>query len=582
MKKIDAVSKTIILIMVMFLISVSGVNAQSRVYLQNVVGLNHLDRIIPNTTIKFQIALKNSENANILTLSHGFQVYSPDGASWGGTTAQRTGNINTSFETIALILLNTDGVGADTVGITAVNGNQNGISAGFDAIFLEIILDGISELDYGTTVCLDSSYLEPDGMWLWSNFYGDLIPEWDGPHCFEVACITDDDSDSDGVGDVCDNCPLINNSDQYDFDEDGFGQLCDCDDLNADLNDNSIWRVDADGDGFGSDALTIVQCEKPVGYVLNNSDCDDSDETIGAPETWYEDFDGDGYGNPLSTIFSCEIPSGYVTNSLDCDDAKSEISPETVWYLDADGDGYGNAVEMTSSCLQPDGYVDNDTDCDDTNSDLSPVTAWYLDADGDGYGNVSEKVLNCLQPDGYITDLTDCDDARAEINPLTRWFEDVDLDGFGDVGTVLIGCEQPDGFVSDSTDNCVEKYNQDQADINKNGIGDVCEDQQTSVESVESESLPDEYQLGQNYPNPFNSSTIFRYGTPKSGFVRLTIHNLLGQKVRVLYDGVQSAGYYLASWDGKNETNKNVPSGIYFYKLESTTVTISRKLVLVK
>ena len=97
-----------------------------------------------------------------------------------------------------------------------------------------------------------------------------------------------------------------------------------------------------------------------------------------------------------------------------------------------------------------------------------------------------------------------------------------------------------------------------------------------------STSLPKSYELFQNSPNPFNPETQIKYDLPSTGLVQLTVFNILGQKVKVLVNGVQPAGHCLVTWDGKDDAGKEVASGIYFYKLETGHFQNTKKMVLLK
>jgi len=94
--------------------------------------------------------------------------------------------------------------------------------------------------------------------------------------------------------------------------------------------------------------------------------------------------------------------------------------------------------------------------------------------------------------------------------------------------------------------------------------------------------MPDRYVLGQNYPNPFNSSTVIRYALPEGGLVRLEIYNVLGQRVRVLVDGEQEAGYHMVRWDGKDDMGEMVANGVYLYRIEAGEFVNSKKMLLLK
>jgi hypothetical protein len=91
----------------------------------------------------------------------------------------------------------------------------------------------------------------------------------------------------------------------------------------------------------------------------------------------------------------------------------------------------------------------------------------------------------------------------------------------------------------------------------------------TSVSSGNETSVPEIYSLSQNYPNPFNPSTEIVFGLPQQSQVRLTVYNVLGQEVRVLADGILSAGSHVATWDGLNGAGNAMASGIYFYRIEA-------------
>ncbi|UCC78235.1 MAG: T9SS type A sorting domain-containing protein [Candidatus Zixiibacteriota bacterium] len=95
-------------------------------------------------------------------------------------------------------------------------------------------------------------------------------------------------------------------------------------------------------------------------------------------------------------------------------------------------------------------------------------------------------------------------------------------------------------------------------------------------------TIPDEFILKQNYPNPFNSSTVIEYLIAEKTTVRLTVFNLLGQRVKSLLDAEKSAGVYRIEWDGRDDDGRDVASGIYLYRLESPSGDITRKMVLIR
>ncbi|MBN2011326.1 T9SS type A sorting domain-containing protein [candidate division KSB1 bacterium] len=99
--------------------------------------------------------------------------------------------------------------------------------------------------------------------------------------------------------------------------------------------------------------------------------------------------------------------------------------------------------------------------------------------------------------------------------------------------------------------------------------------------------VPGEFMLMQNYPNPFNSSTIIQYRIPDrlnsdQHQVSLKIYSLLGECVKTLVFESQAAGEYAVRWDGTNEENYAVPTGMYFYRLSFYNQNQVRKLLFLK
>jgi hypothetical protein len=100
----------------------------------------------------------------------------------------------------------------------------------------------------------------------------------------------------------------------------------------------------------------------------------------------------------------------------------------------------------------------------------------------------------------------------------------------------------------------------------------------TAIQEITLNSgIPADFNLSQNYPNPFNPSTKIRYDLPEKGNVKLVVFDQLGRQVSELINGVKSAGSYEVEFNGSN-----LASGIYFYKLEVSGQTFTKKMILVK
>jgi aminopeptidase N len=89
------------------------------------------------------------------------------------------------------------------------------------------------------------------------------------------------------------------------------------------------------------------------------------------------------------------------------------------------------------------------------------------------------------------------------------------------------------------------------------------------------EDIHPDFSLNQNYPNPFNRSTWIDYHIPDRTRVKLVVYNLLGQVVATLVDEVKTMGNYTAFWNASS-----LPVGVYFYRLQTSKLQVTRKMVL--
>ena len=93
---------------------------------------------------------------------------------------------------------------------------------------------------------------------------------------------------------------------------------------------------------------------------------------------------------------------------------------------------------------------------------------------------------------------------------------------------------------------------------------------------------PTEYVLEQNYPNPFNAATIISFSLPDRADVSLRVYDTLGRLVAILVDQQLARGNYKFTWDGIDNRGISVPSGVYFYTIETSEFKSTKKLLFIK
>lgn len=384
----------------------------------------------------------------------------------------------------------------------------------------------------------------------------DLDNDGDGlVDCDDIDdCGTDDDLDtfSECQGDCDDTNPAINPgaveacngidddcdgavpAGEADADLDGF-RVCqnDCDDAPAtgafinpgaqeicDTRDNdcdtlidaadpsnvgtATWYADADGDGFGDPASSLVQCDQPEGYVLDATDCDDSDDSVfpGATEACNDvdddcdgetdegcDDDADDYcDDALALTASATCPNG----GGDCNDSVAAVNPGATEICngvdddcddsvdegcDDDDDNYCDAglttVGTPPTCTDGGGDCDDAVAainpgateiCNDVDDDCDGATDEGCDDDGDDYCDSGMTVVGT--PATCSSGGGDCNDGNAAVNPGateicatvgvdddcdgaadepgapdgTLYYVDADGDGYGDSAPCGVEC----------------------------------------------------------------------------------------------------------------------------------------------
>jgi Secretion system C-terminal sorting domain len=90
-------------------------------------------------------------------------------------------------------------------------------------------------------------------------------------------------------------------------------------------------------------------------------------------------------------------------------------------------------------------------------------------------------------------------------------------------------------------------------------------------------STPTSFTLSQNYPNPFNPTTSISFGLPAQSFVSLKVFDLIGKEVATLVSDELPAGNYTRQWNAAD-----MPSGVYFYRLQAGSFNKTQRLILLK
>ncbi|MCH8011426.1 MAG: T9SS type A sorting domain-containing protein, partial [Candidatus Marinimicrobia bacterium] len=103
-----------------------------------------------------------------------------------------------------------------------------------------------------------------------------------------------------------------------------------------------------------------------------------------------------------------------------------------------------------------------------------------------------------------------------------------------------------------------------------------------AVDGEQEDGIPKTFELANNYPNPFNPTTTIGYALPHDGMVSLIVYNLLGQHIKTLLHKSMPAGRYEVIWDSRDKYGRMVPSGIYFYSLNTGDSRIVKKMMFLR
>jgi len=188
-----------------------------------------------------------------------------------------------------------------------------------------------------------------------------------------------------------------------------------------------------------------------------------------------------------------------------------------------------------------------------------------------------------IPANGFLLVWTDDDEEQGALHTNFRLNADgefvglYEIDGIIPLDTLSYGPQEEDisfGRYPDGVDNWVFMDNPTPeapnifTSVDENNVSPIC------------------FNLIGNYPNPFNPTTTIKFSVKEDSDVSIKIYNIKGAMVRTLLDSEMKAAYHEVVWDGKDNTGKQVGSGLYFYKMvsegNSGRYTSTKKMILLK
>jgi hypothetical protein len=174
----------------------SSVLGQS-ISIAEVVGLYNADTVRTGTPITFKLRYTNPEALNLM-ISNGYEIYSPDGATWnhasvaGDTLTGAIPRSNWDIQFSINVFLGSGVPPRDTVGIIGAKINAPGMPAMFDGIPYGLKIGSLDDANDGLQICLDSAWFRPGGTWKWTASGGiQRFPSWGGPFCYHIYKVPD-------------------------------------------------------------------------------------------------------------------------------------------------------------------------------------------------------------------------------------------------------------------------------------------------------------------------------------------------------------------------------------------------------
>lgn len=317
---------------------------------------------------------------------------------------------------------------------------------------------------------------------------------------------------------------------------------------------------------------------------------------------WYENTDGlASFGDQI--VIDLMEPGPFQVEAADIDDdgdldvLASFDNGSIFCYPNTDGKGTFDTSKIVAETVGSGWFevadLDGDGDLDVlSGSSEGSAIAWHENSNG--HGNFMTRQIPSGRNAGTISISASDLDGDGDLDVLSSstedhivaWYEN--LDGRGSFGEQqVLTPPVPANSVDDVTAF-------DVADLDNDGDLDVVATSWMKkritwyrnlnvVSNIEaSDGTLQDFVVSQNFPNPFNPETTIRYRLPEAAKVKLQIYNLLGQKVVTLIDARQRANSYKVTWNGRDAAGKQLPSGIYIYRLQAGEFVASKRMLLLR